>query len=78
MPHRCKHLKKRVVNDTNMLLFKEKLATIDWSVLSDCIDANESYDMFFNKFFDIYNNSNSAFQFKIFVIENLLGSRDHG
>ena len=39
-----------------MLSFKKKLASIDWSILSDCSDANESYEIFFEKFFDIYNN----------------------
>ena len=56
MPQGCKNVKKRVINDANMLLFKEKLATTEWCISSDCIDANESYDIFFEKFFDTYNN----------------------
>ena len=58
MPRIYKKFEKtRVINDTNMLLFKEALATIDWSILSDCINANESYDNYvLRKVFDIYNH----------------------
>ena len=48
-------VQKRVINETNILLFKKKLKDIDWSCLQENDDINTSYDTFFDKFNCVYN-----------------------
>ena len=48
-------VRKRIINEANMSLFKEKLKTADWSYLKENADVNESYDIFLDKYSSLYN-----------------------
>jgi hypothetical protein len=71
VPTRIRHAIKncRQINETNLIEFNESIKSISWD-LSNEKDVNEAYEIFHNKFSNIYNHSFPLKEKKIKIYQN--------
>ena len=48
--------KSRLINDSHMNMFKENLVSVNWSDGVKCDNVNDSYNIFFEKIYKVYDN----------------------
>ena len=57
------YISNRIITNTSLALFSNKLAQINWSNILDSTCPNESYELFYSKFNDLYK--------KFFPVKNI-------